>query len=435
MEFTLLQLTENLKIAFRADELSLIFAAITTVMWILTGIYSFGYMEHDEHKKRYAFFYILVYFVLMGLDFSANLITMYLFYELMTLTSVPLILHEMKEESVSAAMKYLYYSIAGAFMSLFGIFVLSQYAPTIDFVAGGSIVAAELSHGGLVLAGVFLMLIGFGAKAGMFPHHAWLPIAHPVAPAPASAGLSGIIAKSGVLAIIRVVFYVVGPEVLRGSWVQTAWMVLTLLTVVMVSVRAYEEKVLKKRLAYSTVSQLSYVLFGLSTLHPIGMAGALLHVLFHSVAKSLLFMSAGSVIHQTGKTNVSELRGVGRQMPITLACFTLGSLSLVGIPPFAGFFSKWYLANGALASEIPVFGWLGPVVLLLSALLTAGYLFPIAVQGFLPGKAYDKNPAKKCEAGLSMTIPMIILAALALLLGIFSSGIIEFVLKLASSLM
>ena len=172
MEFTLLQLTENLKIAFRADELSLIFAAITTVMWILTGIYSFGYMEHDEHKKRYAFFYILVYFVLMGLDFSANLITMYLFYELMTLTSVPLILHEMKEESVSAAMKYLYYSIAGAFMSLFGIFVLSQYAPTIDFVAGGSIVAAELSHGGLVLAGVFLMLIGFGAKAGMFPLHA-----------------------------------------------------------------------------------------------------------------------------------------------------------------------------------------------------------------------------------------------------------------------
>ena len=165
------------------------------------------------------------------------------------------------------------------------------------------------------------------------------------------------------------------------------------------------------------------------------MAGALLHVLFHSVAKSLLFMSAGSVIHQTGKTNVSELRGVGRQMPITLACFTLGSLSLVGIPPFAGFFSKWYLANGALASEIPVFGWLGPVVLLLSALLTAGYLFPIAVQGFLPGKAYDKNPAKKCEAGLSMTMPMMILAALALLLGIFSSGIIEFVLKLANRLM
>ena len=183
------------------------------------------------------------------------------------------------------------------------------------------------------------------------------------------------------------------------------------------------------------MSQLSYVLFGLSTLHPVGIAGALLHVLFHSVAKSLLFMGAGSIIHQSGKTHVSDLRGLGRQMPITFGCFTLGSLSLVGIPPFAGFFSKWYLANGALASEVSVFCWLGPVILLLSALLTAGYLFPIAVQGFLPGKSYDKNSFKKCEAELSMTIPMMILAALALLLGIFSSGIINFVLQLAAGLM
>jgi multicomponent Na+:H+ antiporter subunit D len=165
------------------------------------------------------------------------------------------------------------------------------------------------------------------------------------------------------------------------------------------------------------------------------MAGALLHILFHSVAKSLLFMSAGSIIHQTGKTKVSDLRGVGRQMPITVGCFTLGALSLVGIPPFAGFFSKWYLANGALASEVPVFGWLGPVILLLSALLTAGYLFPISVQGFLPGKAYDQNPGKHCEAGKNMTIPMMILGTLALLLGVFSSGIIDFVSKVAEGLM
>lgn len=435
MEFTLLELTEVLKISFRADEMSWVFAIMTTVVWLMAGIYSFGYMAHDEHKKRYAFFYLLVYVILLGLDFSANLITMYLFYELMTLSSMPLILHDLKKESISAAMKYLYYSIAGAFLALFGIFVLSQYAPSMDFVAGGHFVAENVANRGLILGALCLMVIGFGAKAGLFPLHAWLPIAHPVAPAPASAVLSGVVVKSGVLAMIRTVFYVVGADVIRGTWVQTVWMVLTLLTIVMGSTRAFHENVFKKRLAYSTVSQLSYVLFGLSTLHPIGMAGALLHVLFHSVAKSLLFMSAGSVIHQTGKTNVSELRGVGRQMPITLACFTLGSLSLVGIPPFAGFFSKWYLANGALASEIPVFGWLGPVVLLLSALLTAGYLFPIAVQGFLPGKAYDKNPTKKCEAGLSMTMSMMILAALALLLGIFSSGIIEFVSQLASSLM
>ncbi len=435
MEFTLLQLTDVLKISFRADEVSWIFAIMTTVVWLMAGIYSFGYMAHGEYKKRYAFFYVLVYFVLLGLDFSANLITMYLFYELMTLSSMPLILHDLKKESVSAAMKYLYYSIAGAFLALFGIFVLSQYAPSMEFAAGGHFNTEMIENPGLILAALCLMVLGFGAKAGLFPLHAWLPIAHPVAPAPASAVLSGVVVKSGVLAMLRTVFYVVGADVIRGSWVQTVWMTLALLTIVMGSTRAFHENVFKKRLAYSTVSQLSYVLFGLSTLHPIGVTGALLHVLFHSVAKSLLFMGAGAVIHQTGKTKVSELRGVGRQMPVTIGCFALGSLSLVGIPPFAGFFSKWYLANGALAAELGVFGWLGPVVLLLSALLTAGYLFPIVVQGFLPGKTYDKAPVKKCEAGYTMTIPMMILAALALLLGIFSSGIIEFVSQLAASLM
>lgn len=435
MEFTLVQLTDALKISFRADEMSLLFAALTTVMWLLVGIYSFGYMAHDEHKKRYGFFYILVYFVLLGLDFSANLITMYLFYEFMTLCSMPMILHEMKEESISAAMKYLYYSIAGAFLALFGIFVLSQYAPSMDFVAGGSMTAVEIPHKGLILTGVFLMILGFGAKAGMFPLHAWLPIAHPVAPAPASAVLSGVITKSGVLAIIRVVFYIVGADVIRGSWVQTVWMVLALLTIIMGSARAYDEKVLKKRLAYSTVSQVSYVLFGLSTLHPMGVTGALLQVIFHSTSKNLLFMGAGSVIHQTGKTKVTELRGIGRSMPITLGCFTFAALSLVGIPPFAGFFSKWYLANGSLSCGIAGFSWAGPIVLLLSALLTAGYLFPIFVQGFLPGKELDKEASKKCEAGLNMTIPMMILAALTLVLGIFSTGIIEVLSQLTAKLM
>lgn len=435
MELTLLQLTDTLRIGFRADELSFIFAAMTTIVWFLAGIYSFGYLEHDEHKKRYAFFYVLVYFVLLALDFSANLITMYLFYEMMTLTSMPMILHDLKKESVSAAMKYLYYSIAGAFLALFGIFVLSQSAPSMEFTAGGTMIADKMQNPGLVLAALCCMIIGFGAKAGLFPLHAWLPIAHPVAPAPASAVLSGVVVKSGVLAIIRIVFYVAGPEVIRGTFVQKVWMILALLTIVMGSTRAYHENVLKKRLAYSTVSQVSYILFGLSTLHPLGIAGALLHMLFHSVAKSLLFLGAGSVIHQTGKTTVSELRGMGHKMPITIGCFMFAALSLVGIPPFAGFFSKWYLACGSLASGMSGFAWIGPMILLLSALLTAGYLFPVVVQGFLPGKEFGKEPVKKCEAGWNMTIPMMILAALTLLLGIFSSALIEVVSRLAASFM
>ena len=433
MEVTVLHMTDALKIAFRADEVSLLFAALTTLMWLVVGVYSLGYMVHEKNKMRYAFFYVLVYFVLLGLDFSSNLVTMYLFYELMTLSSMPLILHEMKEESISAAMKYLYYSVAGAFLALFGIFVLSQAAPSMDFVAGGSM--AGMENSGLVLAGVFLMILGFGAKAGMFPLHAWLPIAHPVAPAPASAVLSGVITKAGVLALIRTVFFVTGADVIRGSWVQKVWMVLALLTIVMGSMKAYDEKVLKKRLAYSTVSQVSYVLFGLATLHPVGVAGALLHVIFHSTAKDLLFMGAGSIIHQTGKTMVTELRGIGRKMPATLGCFAFASLSLVGIPPFAGFFSKWYLANGSLSAGMTGFSWIGPVVLLLSALLTAGYLFPIVVQGFLPGKEYDSRKKEHLEADKSMTVPMMILAALTLMFGIFSNELLAYVMQLAESML
>lgn len=436
MELTFIQLTEKLNVAFHIDELSLLFAVLTTVMWILVGIYALDYTKHDKHRKRFFFFYILVYFVLLGLDFSANAITMYMFYEFMTLTSMPLILHEQTPEAVKAAFKYLYYSIAGALFALFGIFVFAQYAPTLDFVPGGVLNAAVIKgHETLFMAAILCMLIGFGAKAGMFPLHAWLPEAHPVAPAPASAVFSGIIAKSGVLAVIRAVFYMAGPEILKGSWVQTVWMVLALVTVLMGSMRAYQENVLKKRLAYSTVSQISYVLFGLATLQPAGFAGALLHVIFHSTAKDLLFLGAGSVIHQTGKTKVDELRGIGKQMPVTLWCFTFAGLSLIGIPPFSGFLSKWYLAEGALKAGMNGFSWVGPAILLISALLTAGYLLPITIDGFLPGKQYRDEEFEKCESGKKMTIPMILLAAAVLLMGIFPEGLVEFLGKMAAGIM
>ena len=425
-----------MSIAFSIDEISILFAVLTTVMWILVGIYALEYTKHDKRRGMFFVFYILVYFVLLGLDFSANAITMYMFYELMTLTSMPLILHERTKEGIKAGFKYLYYSIAGALMSLFGIFIFAQYLPTLDFVPGG-VLNATVVEGNetLFMIAVLCMLIGFGAKAGMFPMHAWLPEAHPVAPAPASAVFSGIIAKSGVLAIVRCVFYLIGVDFLRGSWIQTAWMTLALLTVLMGSMRAYQEKVLKKRLAYSTVSQISYILFGLSTLHPIGFVGAMLHVVFHSIAKNLLFMGAGSIIHQTGITDVTKLRGIGRRMPVTIWCFTFAGLSLIGIPPFAGFFSKWYLAEGSLKAGVAGFSWIGPVVLLISALLTAAYLLPITIDGFFPGKQKQEEKQGVCEAGLKMTIPMIILALLTLLTGVFYKPLLVFLEKIAASIM
>ena len=248
-----------------------------------------------------------------------------------------------------------------------------------------------------------------------------------MAPAPASAALSGLIVKAGVLGVIRTVYFLFGASFIRGTWVQTAWLSLSLITIFMGSMLAYREKVMKKRLAYSTVSQVSYILFGLALAEPSAMTGALLHVVFHAFIKAGLFLSAGAIIYKTGRTNVDDLTGIGKQMPVTIWCYTFASLALIGIPPASGFISKWYLAQGALSSDTGVFTWLGPVVLLVSALLTAGYLLPITVKGFLPGADFDYNSLQKKEPNFWMLIPLIILAALSLLLGVFPNPLTEFI--------
>ena len=419
-ELNLFSFGKNLDLTFRVDDLGRLFAAVVILVWVLSGIYAFEYMKHEKEEKRYFGFYVMVFGVLHGLVFSGNMVTFYLFYELMTLLSMPLILHNRSKEAIMGGLKYLFYSLFGAYMVLFGLFFLNKYALTLNFVPGGVLdLAAVSGKEGLLLAVSFAMILGFSVKAGMFPLHAWLPTAHPVAPAPASAVMSGIIVKAGVLGMIRVVYYLVGADFIRGSWVQTAWLSLSLVTVFMGSMLAYREKVMKKRLAYSTVSQASYILFGLALLQPQAMMGSLLHVVFHAIIKSCLFLSAGAIIYKTHKTNVEDLRGIGKEMPVTIWCYTFASAALIGIPPASGFISKWYLAAGALESGLGIFSWLGPVVLLTSALLTAGYLLPITVNGFLPGADFDYDALQKKEPVKTMLIPLLILAALAVLLGVF----------------
>ncbi|MDO5417028.1 MAG: proton-conducting transporter membrane subunit [Lachnospiraceae bacterium] len=428
---TLWQLTADTAVVFRADGISVLFAGLTAAMWLLVGIYSFSYMTHEKQESQFFGWYLVVLGVLIGLDFSANLITFYVFYELMTLTSLPLVLHERTKEAVMAGLKYLFYSVAGAFLALFGIFFLTTVSSGLTFTPGGVLNQSLLAgREGVFLTAIFCMLVGFGTKAGMFPLHGWLPTAHPVAPAPASAVLSGVITKSGVLAIIRVIYYIVGPDVIRGTWVQTGWMALSLATVFMGSMLAYKEPVLKKRLAYSTVSQVSYILFGLSLLEPTGFVGALAHVVFHSLIKNALFLAAGAVIFTTGWTRVEQMRGLGRIMPKMLVCYTAVSLGLVGIPPLSGFISKWYLAQGALSSGTGVWSWMGPVVLLLSALLTAGYLLPLTIQGFFPGADFDEHEiaARRLigkEPSLVMLVPVALMAAATLLFGCFPGPLLR----------
>lgn len=414
---TLFYLMEDVPIFFQVDALGRWFVTLVTAVWVPVGIYSLVYMRHEGNEKRFFGFYLLLYGVLVCLDFAGNLVTMYLFYELMTLASFPLVLHNGSREAIMAALKYLFYSLCGAYLGLYGIYFLYRFCKTPAFAPGGVLDGELLAgHGGALLVVVMLMLVGFGAKAGMFPLHAWLPAAHPVAPSPASAVLSGVIVKSGVLAIIRVVYYIVGPDLLRDTWVQFAWMALTLATVFMGSLLAYREPVLKKRLAYSTVSNLSYILFGLAVLSPAGFTGALLHVAFHGIIKCGLFLTAG-IFLLDGKTRVEELSGTGRRMPTVLWCYTLLSLALIGIPPASGFVSKWYLAQGALGAGLGAWGYVGTAVLLVSALLTAGYLLPVVMKGFFPGTREEGRERREPKA--AMLIPLLVLAALALGMGLF----------------
>ena len=265
-----------------------------------------------------------------------------MFFEFMSLITVPLVIHSRTKDSFKAGMKYLGYSVFGAGLGLFGLFFLNYYmAGNLAFTPGGNLdMSLVAGNENLVLSMVLIMVIGFGCKAGMLPLQAWLPTAHPVAPAPASAVLSGLITKAGVLGIIRVCYFMVGMDFLRGSWVQTVLMILSISTVFVGSMLAYKEKLFKKRLAFSTVSQVSYVLFGLFLFTPEGLLGALLQVIFHAVAKNIMFLCAGAIIYKTHKTYVYELKGIGKQMPVVMWCFTLASLSLIDNPPTGVFFSK-----------------------------------------------------------------------------------------------
>lgn len=419
---------KNIEIYFQVDNIGRLFAVIVMLVWTLCGFYAFEYMKHEKEEKRYFGFYVMVLGILMGLVFAGSMVTYYFFYELMSLLSVPLILHSRTKEAIMGGLKYLFYSLFGAYCVLFGIYFLNKYGTTLHFRAGGVLdMGAVAGHEGLLLAAAFCMILGFAVKVGMFPVHAWLPTAHPVAPAPASAVMSGIIVKMGVLGMIRAVFYMFGSDFIRGTWVQTAWLVLSLITIFMGSMLAYREKMLKKRLAYSTVSQASYILFGMALLQPEAMTGSLLHVIFHAVIKAALFLCAGAVIYKTGCTSVTDLNGIGKKMPVTIWCYTLAAVALIGIPPASGFISKWYLAVGSLESGIAVFSWLGPVILLISALLTAGYLLPLTINGLLPGADYDYDSLEKKEPVKMMIVPILILAVLAIVLGVFPGPLTDFI--------
>ncbi len=430
-EITFLTIGMGWNLALKTDILAVFFTSIIAVIWTVVTVYTFKYMSHLKEEKRFYSFLLTTFGCLLGVCYSSNPITLYMFFELMSLSAYMLVIHERTHDSMLAGRKFLYYSLFGTAMGLMGIMYLYYLIPAPTFVAGGILPLYGFVGNGEIFAITLLSVIGFGCKAGMYPLHSWLAVAHPVAPAPASSLLSGLITKAGVIAIIRILYYVIGPSLLIGTTLQTVLISLSLLTIFMGSMLALRAKVLKKRLAYSSVSQVSYVLLGLFLFNQLGFVGALLQVLFHALAKNLLFLSVGAIIYKLGFTTAQDIKGLGNNFPCVFIPFTIGGLSLVGIPLTGGFVSKWYLAQGALTLPSTPLALTAVAIVIISALLTGFYLLWVSASAFFdkPIHNIQSNTMPK-----SMIIPLFVLSALIITLGIFPTVIIDFITTISTTL-
>lgn len=430
-QLTFAHFAAGVEISFHIDSVAVLFSTLFSAVWCLVAVFSMEYMKHEGEENRFFAYFIASLGGLTGVAYADNLATLYLFFEMMSLMSYVLVVHSRTNESLLAGRKYIYYSLFGASLGLIGIFYFYSAGWNTAFTAGG-VVPAGTDRTALSVMTV-LAVIGFGCKCGMFPLHAWLPAAHPQAPAPASSVLSGLITKAGVIAVIRIVYFTVGRDNLRGTAAQTVLLALAVVTIFMGSMLAYKEKLLKKRLAYSTVSQVSYVIFGLMLLNEAGVTGALLQVVFHALAKNVLFLTAGAFIYKTGRTMVADMYAMGKAMPKTFVCFTVAGLSLVGVPLTAGFVSKWYLALGALQTGSGLMGFVGISVVMVSALLTAGYLVSVTAKVFFAKRSDEVQ--QSFEPNSYMLAPLAVLTAFIVIFGVFPAPVISFVSQIAQSIM
>lgn len=408
----LLELSPGIDIALRADPAGMIFGLLISVLWVLAGIYAVGYMrgEHEQKQTRFFAAFALSIAAAAGVALAENLLTFILFYELLSLFTYPLVTHRETESALVAGRKYLAYTLSGGIMLIGAAAWLHVLGVDATFQAGGFLYGAGLDR--LTQWGLFALLAGgVGVKAAVMPLHSWLPSAM-VAPTPVSALLHAVaVVKAGVFGVVRVGVFVFGAAMLDDMG---AWLVLAAAsgaTLLIASVLALRHDNLKRRLAYSTISHLSYIVLGVALIGPLALTGALLHIVGHGVTKITLFFVAGAIHVRTHKENVSELDGIGWQMPVTMGAFTLASLSMVGIPPFILFTSKMYLGWGAVEAGREVF----LIVYLISGVLSAGYLFPIVIRAF--GRR-SPDHARFGEADVRMVAPIALTAVLALVWGV-----------------
>ncbi|MBE0612557.1 MAG: monovalent cation/H+ antiporter subunit D family protein [Burkholderiales bacterium] len=401
----LVQMLPGIALSLRIEPLGMLFALVASTLWIVNSIYSIGYMRanREPHQTRFYVCFALALACTMGIAFSANLLTLYLFYEALTLITYPLVTHHGDDEARRGGRLYLGYLLATSIVFLLPAIVITwAVAGTLEFKAGG-ILGGGVSNAAI---GGLLALYMFGiGKAALMPFHRWLPAAM-VAPTPVSALLHAVaVVKAGVFSVVKVVVYVFGVERIAGL-ASVEWLPFVAgFTIIAASIVALRSDNLKRRLAYSTVSQLSYIVLSVSLLAPLSVVGAALHIAAHAVSKITLFFAAGAIYTASHKTEVSQLDGIGRRMPWTLGAFAVGALSLIGVPPAVGFVSKWFIFQGAAATG----HYLVMAVLGVSALLNAAYFLPILYAAFFKAPAQGADHG---EAPLTMVIALCATASL-----------------------
>jgi multicomponent Na+:H+ antiporter subunit D len=404
--YNLIDVLPGIGIAFRVDSLGLLFALVSSSLWIVTSAYSIGYMRGlKEHSQtRYFCFFALALSATVGVAFSANLLTLYLFYEMLSFATYPLVTHHQDAEARRSGRKYLLY-IVGTSVGLVLPAMLISYslAGTLEFANQGFL--AGTGSKGLMTILLVMLVLGF-AKVAIMPLHAWLPAAM-VAPTPVSALLHAVaVVKVGAFSVVRIITGVFGTDLLLSLHLGNLVCYLAAFTVIVASLIALSQDGLKRRLAFSTIGQLSYIVLGLGLLSPKGMIGGMTHIAMHAFGKITLFFCAGAIFVATGKKNISEMVGIGKRMPVTMIAFFVGSLSVIGLPPCGGFISKWYLVLGTLQAD----QMLMLFVLLGSSLLNAAYFLPIVYKAFFssPEEAMFENRVK--EAPIWCVAPLVLTA-------------------------
>lgn len=411
VEFFIVTVLPGLDIKLRVDALGILFAMTASFLWIITSLFSIGYMRSlDEHAQtRYYICFAAALAAATGIAFSANLFTLFVFYEILTLCTYPLVAHKQTPEAIKGARKYLAFLLGTSTLFLLPAIIMTYFfAGTLEFSNNG-ILAGKAP--GIIIPIIFILFIAGIAKAAMMPLHSWLPSAM-VAPTPVSALLHAVaVVKAGVFVVIRVVIHVFGVDLLRELSLGVCLAYFACITIIIASIMALRQDNLKLRLAYSTVSQLSYIILAVALLTPSAVTAGILHIIVHAFGKITLFFTAGAIYVTTRKTNISELNGIGRQMPLTMAAFTIGALSMIGMPPLAGFITKWYLIQGAFeAHQLTVI-----IVIVVSTLLNAGYFLPVVHAAFFrtapPGDRQEFN-----EAPAFMLAPLTVTAVGVLIL-------------------